>query len=423
MAGLPEPAPKRMKLLFVFLAAKALLSHLLADEIAMDLDKGYTPRGGMQRGALVMNRPDMARQNCPAYDSSSSSTSYHARPRGQRVPPPPARHQAQCQQCSPAQACDSSSSAACGSFWDYDCYKPQRIPYRPPPAIGSGENVQVLAYGAPTVSPILLGGVWAEDPVLNTGSFDATNLIFTGNNNQPMIINSVSYNLDLENTFYYSTTGQFTAVPATSVDSAYGIDQDPQYGSGQMTVFDPVTGFRFGFVVTNSKTYVLYQRQAVNPAAAFGYLIPVSVHMYGETQSLTISMNRSLRTASFFINGATVLTLTRPGAPIDPKFLVMGAPSIFSQADFPSSIVAELGIWAMPLTTPVCQASVFDLCNKYQTLQNANQMTCTKGALQIHPYSVASTLALSNLSLSKVNHIYPPCSPDCQQILTCCPQA
>lgn len=416
-----------MKLLFVFLAAKALLSHLLAEDAAIDNDgleagsKGYTPRGGMQRGALVMNRPEMARQNCPVYDSSS--TSHKPRPRGRCVPPPPARHQAQCQTCSPAYACQSSSSSACGSFWDYDCYKPLRIPYRPPPAIGSGENVQVLAFGAPVVSPILIGGVWSPDPVLNTGSFDPNNIIFSGNNNQPIMIDSVPYTLDLENTFYYSTTASFAAQPLTPVDSAYGIDQDPQYGSGQMTVYDSVTGFRFGFVVTNTKTYVLYQREAVNPAAAFAYLIPISNHLYQEYQSYTVGVSKALRTVSFFINGVTVLTLTRPGAPIDSKFLAVGSPSIFSQADFPASLVAELGIWAMPLTTPVCQASAFDLCNKYQTLQNASQMSCTKGALQINPYTVTSSMAVSNLSISKVNHIYPPCAPDCQQVLTCCPQA
>jgi len=283
------------------------------------------------------------------------------------------------------------------------------MPPRPPPVIGSGTNVLVLTFGAPLVSPIILDAVWSIIPLLDLGIFDPLNLVFTGNNLLPIAIDALLYPLNLQDTLYLSATATFSALPISVISSAYGIDEDPQYGSGQISLFDAVTGFRFGFILTNARVYALYERDTTDLARAFQYLVPIASRTSGSINAYALAVSRALRTVTWIIDGATALTISSPGAPIDSKFLVNGVATIYSQDDFPLNMSAELGILAMPLALPACQLTLFDQCNRYQSLQNANQMVCTLGPIQVNPFLVDSLMSLLSLAVYRVNHIYPPC--------------
>lgn len=282
------------------------------------------------------------------------------------------------------------------------------MPPRPPPSIGSAENVQVLSFGQPIISPILLNATWSIDPVLNIGLFDPVTLEFTGSNNDPIGIDSVRSPLNLEDTFYFSATAAFSAIPLSSITSSYGIDEDPQYGSGLISVFDPTIGFRFGFVLTNSLVYILYQKENIDPLKAFRYLVPIAPRSFGVHNSYAIAASRALRTVTFLIDGTTRLAICRPGGPLDSKFLVSTGATIYSQADFPAALQSELAIFAMLLDSPACQQTIFDPLNPYQVIQNASQMVCTNGPLQVLPFLTNSTLSVSNMATYRVNHVYPP---------------
>lgn len=282
------------------------------------------------------------------------------------------------------------------------------MPPRPPPVIGSAENVQVLAFGQPIISPILLNATWSIDALLNLGLFDPVNLVFSANNTDPIGIGSVLFPLNLEDTFYFSASAAFSALPLSTITSVYGIDEDPQYGSGLISVFDPVTGFRFGFVLTNSMVYILYQRDSLDPSKAFRYLVPIAPRSFGVYNAYAIAVSRALRTVTFLIDGTTRLTICRPGGPWDAKFLVSTAATSFSQADFPLSLYTELSLFAMLLENPVCQQTIFNPLDPFQVIQNASQMVCTLGPLQILPFVVDTILALSNTAIYRVNHVFPP---------------
>lgn len=282
------------------------------------------------------------------------------------------------------------------------------MPPRPPPTIGSAENVQVLSFGQPLISPILLNATWSIDALLNLGIFDPVNLVFTGASTEPIGIDSVPFPLDLGDSFYFSATAAFSAVPLSAISSSYGIDEDPQYGSGIVSVYDSLTGFRFGFVLTNSMVYILYQRESLDPNKAFRYLVPIAPRASGVFNTYAIAVSRVLRTITFLIDGTTRLTICRPGAPWDVKFLVSSPASIFSQAEFPLTLQSELSLFAMLLDYPVCQQTIFDPLNSNQVIQSASQLVCTNGPLQLLPFQVNTTLSISNMATYRVNHVYPP---------------
>jgi len=373
-----------------------------------DAQKG---RPCVQRGGLVGCRPDLTRQHCPppCYQESETETetessSPHVRRQVHRVPAPPRRYQRRAHHCP-----SSSRSASCNIREIHTT--------RPPPLVGSAERVQVLAYAQPLVTPILLNATWSMAP-LSSGSFYPNTLQFNGTNTQPALIRTVTpIPLALLDTLYLSAQAIFTAIPMGPVDSAYGIDEDPQYGSASIGFYDVVTGIRYAFLLTNSRVYVLYQQQSdiVLPSSTlFGYLVPVAERMMMGSNEYGLALSRSLRTVTFLMDGQTKLVLTRP-SPLDPKFLVSGTPPTTIPMDFPLSLTAELGISTPLMAYPVCQHTLYDQCTRYQSLQNAGQMVCTRGAVQVNLVNVALSLSLGSLSIYRVSHIYPPCSPaQCQ---------
>ena len=148
--------------------------------------------------------------------------------------------------CPPAPACWASTSTSFCDFWD-DAH-PVRCPARPPPVIGSGENVQILSWNQAQSNPMQLGSEpwqWTIDPTFNQGLFDGS--MFVGTNDEPiLILSNQLYPVSMQETLYISSRAAFAAAPYSGISSAWGIDEDPQYGSGRIAVFDEATGLRFG---------------------------------------------------------------------------------------------------------------------------------------------------------------------------------
>lgn len=264
----------------------------------------------------------------------------------------------------------------------------------------------------------LLGPGPAEWTVSSDGGASYVNGVFSAVNEYVVLTKNAPVALSPGGATYVSTLMDFTAV-GLGIDSPLGLNTDPYYGFGFLSVYDmTVADIYYAIVLTNAKVYVLYSRSGSlrsinNDYLAFTYLIPVSDYLPFTTYTIVLNSDQGI--TSFLMNGVVKLAILQPGFLIDQKFLINPVTGDYPRPAYAQSLVVQLGISRLTIGDPhtACQEATFDYCNRQQSLQNAVDVVCTYEPIQLTPYTVDMTLILSGLSVTRATAMSPACSGRC----------
>lgn len=100
---------------------------------------------------------------------------------------------------------------------------------------------------------------------------------------------------------------------------------DFRLANAQFMAFDPETGLNFGFIVTNHRVFLLYQR-IVNveqpPRAVFTFLVPVKIRRVCDWHDLEIVLHGDSKEVSYHVDNQEVFVINQVGYLLDRDYMV-----------------------------------------------------------------------------------------------------
>lgn len=243
------------------------------------------------------------------------------------------------------------------------------------------------------------------------------NGVFTSIGPDDYIIDVTSFNIDSDATVYMTSQYQFENV--NNVATTLGADSDPFYGSGYMGAVDDVsTGLEFAFVITNKTVYALYARSpsfrtGSNNYFAFRYLVPIYSRIPNDHNVYTMSFNRAISVVTWMINGVVAMQVTRVGQQIDNRFAINNYGGNQPLSVFPAAMKAKMGIitYTNPTTHTACQATIYNYCDKSQSLLVAANNICAYAPIPDPGYTVSMSMIVDLFSITSATTLPSAC--DC----------
>lgn len=205
------------------------------------------------------------------------------------------------------------------------------------------------------------------------------------------------------------------------------MNENPFYGYGTVTAADWVTGWTFGFILTNYKIYAVYGRNPVHqdPYSTlynfpFTYLIPIAPRWPAALYTFSLVMNAGAGTVSYRINEKEKLLLNRIGQALDRRFLVQTqVPDPNNCPDnFPQSFHIILGNGRLVASGAgkerVCQSALFNQCT--QNIHQANGTDCVYQPIPQEPFEkiVQLTTVFQDLSVVQWDDAFNCREQDCR---------
>ncbi len=246
---------------------------------------------------------------------------------------------------------------------------------RPPPPFGRADHVKIWLYNQVGSSPLNMDQVWQLSRNGSTSLFDPVSMkLETYKSDSLHLFTKDKINLSLESTTYFTTEVSFDVKELSPIESVYGVDEDPQYGAAQISLKDVDSNVEFGFTLTNNHIYAWYSKKS-----SFGFLIPISEKSRNEIVELSLGCSfgyirdRRSYQACFELlwNSARSKVSSTRG------FIRFFSP-IFSL-----SFVPSISVQAQSLERGVCQQTNFDICEKYQNIQNALKTVCSRSIISL----------------------------------------
>lgn len=205
------------------------------------------------------------------------------------------------------------------------------------------------------------------------------------------------------------------------------MNENPFYGYGTLTAADWVSGWSFGFVLTNYKIYALYGRIPIHqdPYSTlynfpFTYLVPIAPRWPAALYTFGLVMNAAKKSVSYRIDEKEKLYLEPVGEAIDRRFLVNPTvPDPSNCPEFPESFHILLGNSRLVASGPdreqVCQNAIFNQCNN--SLHNAlNSTVCQYNPIPQEPFGkeVLMTSVFYDVNVVQWNDAFNCREQDCR---------
>ena len=246
------------------------------------------------------------------------------------------------------------------------------------------------------------------------------NGVFTSLGPNNYIIDGASVAIESDATVYF--TGQLQFESVNNVATTLGADNDPFYGSGYLGVQDDVTtGLEFAFVLTNKTVYALYARSpsfrtGSNNYFAFRYLVPISSRIPNDHNVYTMGLNRAISAVTWMINGVIKMQITRVGQQIDNRFALNNYGGNQPLSVFPAAVKPKMGIvtFTDPTTHTACQATIYNYCDRTQSLLVAANNICAYAPIPDPGYQVTMSMIVDLFSISSASLLPSAC--DCRPL-------
>lgn len=298
-----------------------------------------------------------------------------------------------------------------------------------------GMRTNVDSFFSPAGQPILAGyddvepwqyqvvnGSWA-----NNGIFD--NFYFYSNSSGPVLLREQRpYNLSSCDILQVTMTGRFDL----NASNIFNPGINPYLGTGFLQLFDPTSGFVYGFSITNEMIYALYGRRPMpgSTYAPFIYLVPILAREYYLSNIYQISFDPAKHTIIWRADDEDRLVLTEPGRKLDNQFLIQysnNEPSL--DIIMPKQLVIEyLGIMLLGALYPVGSlpngnvcTTIYDYCDCRQSIMDARNTYCTYPPFAVNPNTavVSMMMSISSLSVTRLNSIQTLCECACDESSDC----
>lgn len=162
---------------------------------------------------------------------------------------------------------------------------------------------------------------------------------------------------------------------------------DYRLASGQFTAFDPSTALNFGFVVTNHRVYLLYQRSPflyqadieltkgadqafLFSGAGFTFLIPVKIRRTCDWNDLAVIFHGDSKEVSYHVDDQEVFVINQVGYLLDREYMVEDFGGVEAKL-WPESIYYGFGSFTDLDWYPACQRTESCRACRYPFIREA----------------------------------------------------
>lgn len=173
---------------------------------------------------------------------------------------------------------------------------------------------------------------------------------------------------------------------------------DYRLANGQFTAFDPNTGLNFGFVVTNHRVYMLYQRSPFLyqnllkanplPGAGFTFLIPVKIRRTCDWNDLAVIFHGDSKEVSYHVDEQEVFVINQVGYLLDREYMVEDFGGVEGKV-WPESVYYGFGSFTNLDWYPSCQRTESCRACRYPFIREAlvelNDETSEGSIFQYNP--------------------------------------
>lgn len=180
---------------------------------------------------------------------------------------------------------------------------------------------------------------------------------------------------------------------------------DYRLANGQFTAFDPATGLNFGFVVTNHRVYLMYQRspflyqptelitKAAEQAflfqgAGFTFLIPVKIRRTCDWNDLAVIFHGDSKEVSYHVDEQEVFVINQVGYLLDREYMAEDFGGVEAKV-WPESVYYGFGSFTNLDWYPSCQRTESCRACRYPFIREAlvalNDETSEGSVFQFNP--------------------------------------
>lgn len=258
-------------------------------------------------------------------------------------------------------------------------------------------NPSVMSYVNFGTSPFYLDPLdvpaYQEIPTMNGGSVVNGNVLLSTSQAPGLYLSNQVFEVPDCIAGEIALTGEMgfqSTFLSGTVLSPNGADQDPNYGMGQLGMYDPGSGWLLSLIMTNMRIYAMYAWLQVPQTYAFGncspmnpstfaYIVPIACRLPSMMHNLAIVLNSCNYAISYSVDNLERLLITRPGKLIDPRFAVsLDSETLPHCLAFPQRFQILVGSGFIPYSITsnpsVCQNAIFDQCK--EDITDAQETRC-----------------------------------------------